>query len=107
MAFWLDRERVVEITESTLTVPYNPSATQEFIDEHGVDELIQDKNISALFKYPTLENRHEVSKYQYDLYPLVLEYIDDFIQGGKDINTLLRELNEAAKIRIDEIKAQN
>lgn len=105
---WLDKERVGEILEGPLTVPYNNTATAEMIEELGVDEVLEEKNIEALFKYPTLEERPELSIYQYEMYPLVNGVISEFINpesgSNKDINTVLRELQEAAEILIEDLE---
>lgn len=108
LEFWLSRERVGDILEGAVSIPFTPEMTMEYVSEVGLDEQVADKNIEALFKYPGSEEKVDISKYQYDVYPIFTERLEEFINPSdgvkQDINSLLRELQEETEILIDELK---
>lgn len=108
MKFWLDRDEIERILEGPVSVPYNSDATRDFLDEVGLDEDIADKNTDALFSHPTFDKQAKRSKYESIIYPVLVEAVNEFIleEDGskKDINTVIRELQESAEIAIEEEK---
>lgn len=108
--FLLGPEMISTITETPVSVPFNSEAMVEIIDNTEFDEVIDEKNIEALFKNPTLDKEANRSKYESLIYNVLVEKVNEFIlqeEGApSDVNTALRELQEAAEGVIEEEKGR-
>lgn len=68
------------------------------------DPLLADKNVEALYKHPAPPAPEGRSKYEEIAKGVLSERLNEFLTTNIDVNTLLRELQEEAEIRITNAK---
>lgn len=112
LKFWHTSKQIGAFLTSPMAAPYTPEKVSGYMEEHAdqIPPKMKDKNLEALFSHPTIKEQPERSQYEDLIYPLLLEEVEAFIDpekgGSKDINTILRELQEKAKAVVQEAKAK-